>query len=116
MIDNITEKIQETTTNLIAPGTLLEGKIVFENTTRIHGTLKGEVLSKPESTLILCESGRVEGNIQADTLIVGGYVKGDITATTKVTLTKTGRVIGNIKSPCLAIEFGAYFEGNSTQG
>jgi cytoskeletal protein CcmA (bactofilin family) len=106
--------IAEKAINLIAEETHIEGKIIFDQVTRVQGTLRGEVISKPESTLILAQTSVIEGNIQADTLIVDGFVRGDIFATSKVTLTSAGRVIGNIKTPRLVIDFGAYFEGNSS--
>lgn len=107
------KNISESSINLIAEETRIEGKITFDQVTRVHGTLIGEVIAKPESTLILSQTGVVEGTIQADTLIVDGFVRGDITATSKVTLSSAGRVIGNIKTPALVIDYGAYFEGNS---
>lgn len=105
--------LQETTINFLSTHSTVEGKVIFENISRVHGTLIGEVVSKPGSTLILCDSSIIEGNISADVLIVDGYVKGDISAKTKVTLSSTARVIGNIKTRSLSVEFGAYFEGNS---
>ncbi len=105
--------IKETTINLIAEGTRLEGKISFENISRVYGILVGEIIATPGSTLILGETAKIEGTIQADTLIVDGFVQGDIKARTKVVLSGTGRVVGNIRTPSLVIDFGAYFEGQS---
>ena len=106
-------EIAETSSNIVAQGTRMEGKICFDNLSRVHGTLVGEVSSTEGSTLVLSETALVEGSINADTLIVDGFVRGDITAKTRVVLSGTGRVIGNIKTPSLTIEFGAYFEGRS---
>jgi cytoskeletal protein CcmA (bactofilin family) len=108
--------ISELDINIIAEGTRVEGKISFDQITRVHGVLIGEVKSKKGSTLILSETSLVEGKITADILVIDGYVRGDIVAESRVVLSRTGRVIGNIHSPCLVLEFGAYFEGNcSTQ-
>ena len=103
--------IQETGINMISEGTRIEGNITFDQVCRIHGILKGKVRSKPGSTLILSETGVIEGDIEADTLMIDGYVKGDIKTQTRVVVSKTGRVIGNIETPSLILEFGAYFEG-----
>jgi cytoskeletal protein CcmA (bactofilin family) len=43
--------------------------------------------------------------------MIDGYVKGNISTKTRVVISKTGRVIGNIDTPSLILEFGAYFEG-----
>ncbi|OFZ82134.1 MAG: hypothetical protein A2583_07405 [Bdellovibrionales bacterium RIFOXYD1_FULL_53_11] len=105
--------ISETETNIIAAGTVLEGKFNLDSLSRVHGTLIGQVTGQKGSELILCESAKIEGSITADTVVVGGYVHGDITAGTKVVITGSGRVVGNIRTPSLKVEYGAYFEGSS---
>lgn len=101
----------ETLLTLVSEGTQLEGKIVFDQVARVHGILKGEVTAQPGSTLILGETSLVEGNIHADTLMIDGFVRGDIHANTRVVISGTGRVIGNIQTPSLVVDFGAHFEG-----
>lgn len=107
------DNISESAINIIAEGTHVEGKIVFDKISRVHGTLTGEVHAQAGSTLILAETSLVEGNISADTLVIDGFVRGNIEAKTKVIVSGSGRVVGNIKTPSLQIEFGAYFEGKS---
>jgi cytoskeletal protein CcmA (bactofilin family) len=104
-------RIEEASINIISEGTHLEGKIEFDSVSRVHGSLTGEIKAKEKSILILCETSLVEGNIQADTLMIDGYVRGDVTAKTRVVISQTGRVIGNIKTPSLIVKFGGYFEG-----
>lgn len=103
--------LQETAINIVAEGTRIEGQVTFDQISRVHGVLVGEVRAKEGSTLILSETAVVEGNIEADTLIIDGYVHGDVFAKTRVVISRTGRVVGNIKSSSLSLEFGAYFEG-----
>lgn len=103
--------VQESAINVVAEGTRVEGKISFEHISRVHGTLIGEVHAKPGSTLILSETAMVEGNITADTLFIDGYVHGDVQAKTQVIISRTGRVVGNISTKSLKLEFGGYFEG-----
>jgi cytoskeletal protein CcmA (bactofilin family) len=105
------EQIHESEINIISQSTRLEGKIQFDHVTRVHGVLVGEVQSREGSQLILSESSVVEGNILADTLLIDGYVRGDIKTSGKVKISRTGRVVGNIQTPKLELEFGAYFEG-----
>jgi len=103
--------LQESAINVIAEGTRIEGKMVFEHVSRVHGTLIGEVEAKDGSTLILSESSMVEGDIHADTLLIDGYVHGDVVAKSQVVISRTGRVVGNISTKSLKLEFGGYFEG-----
>lgn len=106
--------LHETTINMVAEGTRIEGQVVFDHVSRVHGILVGEVRAKEGSTLILSETAVVEGNIEADTLMIDGYVHGDVQAKTRVVVSRTGRVVGNIKTPSLTLEFGAFFEGRCT--
>lgn len=117
-LDRLSEssKIDESSINIISEGTRLEGKIEFDAISRVHGILSGEVQAKDHSVLILCETSLVEGNVHADTLMIDGYVRGDVTAKTRVVISQTGRVIGNIKTPSLIVEFGGYFEGRCAMG
>lgn len=103
--------VNESSINVVAEGTRIEGKVTFDHISRVHGTLIGEVHAKDGSTLILSESSMVEGDISADTLLVDGYVHGDIVARTQVVISRTGRVVGNIETKSLKLEFGGYFEG-----
>ncbi len=108
--------LHETQINIVSEGSRMEGDITFDQVSRIHGVLIGQIKSKPGSTLILSETSMVEGSIEADALMIDGYVKGNIKTTTRVIVSRTGRVIGNIETPSLILEFGAYFEGACKMG
>ena len=103
--------ISEGQVNLITTGTRFEGRVSFDQTSRIQGVIHGEIHAEEGSTLILAETSVVEGKILADTLYVEGFVKAEIEATTRVVISRTGRVIGKIRTPSLKVEFGAFFEG-----
>jgi cytoskeletal protein CcmA (bactofilin family) len=104
-------EIQETAINIVGEGTRIEGEVLFDRITRVHGVLVGKVRAKEGSTLILGETAVVEGDVDADTLVIDGYVQGDVSARKRVVISRTGRVIGDIHSPSVRVEFGAYFEG-----
>jgi cytoskeletal protein CcmA (bactofilin family) len=103
--------LHESSLNIVSQGTRIEGKVIFDRVSRFHGTLVGEAHGSDGSTLVLCESAVVEGNIFADTLFVDGFVQGNIQARTRVVVSGTGRVIGNIQAPSVKLEFGSHFEG-----
>lgn len=104
-------QITESGITILSEGTRLEGKFHFDQITRVHGVLAGEVFASEGSTLILTETAMLEGNIDADTVMIDGFVRGDIQARTRVVISGTGRVIGDIKTPSLSVAFGAHFEG-----
>lgn len=107
----MTALIQESTLNIIAEATRIEGKLVLADITRIHGIVNGEIHAENGSILILAGTSVVEGNVLGNSVIIDGYVRGDVEATTRVVISRTGRVIGNVKTPSLQLEFGAHFEG-----
>ena len=105
-------EISETAVNVISERTVVRGDVSFGHVTRFHGTIRGNVEAVPGSLLVLGEPSVVEGNVRADTLIVDGFVRGDVQARTRVVVTGTGRVLGNISAPVVKIEFGAFFQGS----
>lgn len=104
-------EVEENEVTIVGESTRVEGKIVFDQMTRVHGVLVGEIESKPGSTLILAESGLVEGTVSADTLIVDGTIQGNIFVKSRLLVSRTGRILGNIHTPSLTLDFGAFFEG-----
>ncbi|MBI3543490.1 MAG: polymer-forming cytoskeletal protein [Deltaproteobacteria bacterium] len=97
--------------NLITAGSRFEGTVEFDSFTRFEGYIQGVLKGGAGSELIVGENGVIEGKVEGDTIIVDGFVRGDIRATSKVVITGTGRVVGEIRSPSPSIEFGGYFDG-----
>jgi len=52
------------------------GHLVFENSARIEGRIQGDILSGGE--LILGEGAVVAGQVEGASVVVGGFVRGDI--------------------------------------
>jgi cytoskeletal protein CcmA (bactofilin family) len=98
----------------IDQGSEFEGKLAFKDTVRIDGRLRGEISS--ENTLIVGETGEIEASIHSNTVELSGSVTGNITATAKVVLHKTARVLGNIQTACLVVEDGAVIDGQIKMG
>jgi len=105
--------IHETEVTVIGEGISLDGKLKLGGVIRVYGRLSGEIMADADSSLILMESAFVEGSLDVDTLVVAGFVRGDIRARTRVSIEGTGRVIGNIETPAIVIDFGAYLEGET---
>lgn len=104
--------IEEHQLNVIAENTEIEGKLIVDAVTRFHGKLKGEIHAKNDSLLILAATSVIEGKIYADKIIVDGYVRGDILAQTKISVTSQGRVSGKIQAPQIEVEIGAWIDGS----
>jgi cytoskeletal protein CcmA (bactofilin family) len=96
-------------TAFIDQGSEFEGKLSFKDTVRIDGRFCGEITS--ENTLIVGESGEIEACIRSKNIVISGSVDGDVIASQKVVLHKTARVNGNIQTPSLVMEEGAWVSG-----
>jgi cytoskeletal protein CcmA (bactofilin family) len=70
----------------------------------------GEISAK--ESLVIGESAVVTAQIKANAIIVAGKVSGDITATQRLEIRPSARVIGNLTSPVLIVHEGAMFEGH----
>lgn len=96
--------------SILGPGTVLDGNFTAKETTRIEGTVNGDVTS--EGTVILGEKGKIKGEVKAKNLIVGGTVDGNITVEGKIEITATGSIKGDIVTKSLIIDENAVFQGN----
>ena len=94
---------------LLGRGSEFEGKLSFEGTVRIDGTFRGDIQS--QGLLMIGESAVVEAEILVDTAVIGGEVRGNITAKSKIELQATARVTGNLSTPALVVKEGGRFDG-----
>ncbi|MEI7973473.1 MAG: polymer-forming cytoskeletal protein [Bdellovibrio sp.] len=98
-------------TAILDQGARFEGKLVFEGTAQIGGEFKGEIYTP--DVLIVNSSARIEGQIEADTIIINGRVEGSIFARRKVVMHPPAIFKGTVTSPSLRIDEGVVFEGAS---
>ncbi|MFH1753217.1 MAG: polymer-forming cytoskeletal protein [Candidatus Omnitrophota bacterium] len=91
----------------------MQGNMVFRDPVnlRINGTFEGSLDIK--GSLVIGENAVVKANIKGEIVTVAGTVKGDILATTSLSMVPPARVIGNVRTPILSVVEGAIFEGNS---
>lgn len=97
----------------VGVGTTLMGETEFKSLLRVDGHLVGKIMSHG-GTLQIGASGLVDANVRVATAAVNGTVNGDIFATERIEIGRTGKVVGNIQTPSLVIEQGAILEGNCT--
>ncbi len=98
--------------NLISASSRIQGSVELNEYSHINGEITGDVFCKEGGTLVVGEQGVVEGKITGDTIIVDGFVRGEINARTKLLISETGRVVGKINAPSFAVLFGGYFDGD----
>ena len=112
--ENIARDIKDgKLSGFVGHGTSLTGDTSFQMMLRVDGHLTGTV-SSDGGTLIVGNNGQLDANVSVGIAQINGTVTGDISATDKIQLGRTARVVGNIATPKLIIEDGALFEGGCT--
>jgi cytoskeletal protein CcmA (bactofilin family) len=97
-----------TSVSVISADLKVVGNLICQGAVQIDGQVEGDIDTKQ---LTIGEQARISGTVKAETIRVAGTVEGELSANT-VVLLKTARVTGDIVHKDLAIETGAYLEGN----
>ena len=88
------------------------GTLNFEKPFLIRGKLSGDIMAR--GVLVVDEEAVVEANIQGTKVVIRGSVKGNVSASEKVEVTITGKLVGNVTAPEIFMETGCLFNGRCT--
>jgi len=88
------------------------GTLNFEKPFLIRGKLSGTIISR--GLLVVDEEAVVNANINASRVVIRGSVKGDVSASEKVEISITGKLVGNVSAPEIFMETGCVFNGRCT--
>lgn len=95
---------------IIGPGAVLDGPLTTKDSTRIDGTIKGNVTVS--GVLVVGQEGKITGTVSCLNVYVAGEITGNITAPQgKVEISDTGKVIGDISCKSIVIDENAVFQG-----
>ncbi len=103
---------REASKSLIGINSFFEGKFYITGELQVDGKFEG--LSLRVGHLFVSKTGKVKSNIKASTIVVEGIIIGDLTATDRIILYPSARVLGNLKTPELIIQKGVIVEGKCT--
>jgi cytoskeletal protein CcmA (bactofilin family) len=95
--------------NLIAAGTVFEGKLKTPGSIRVDGKVIGDVVAA--QNISVGTSGDVDGNLTAASVTIGGKLKGSIVAQEKLVLESKAAIKGDIRAARLVVDEGAQFDG-----
>lgn len=101
------------TSSHIGAGMKVAGLCAFQGELRIDGSVAGDVLadSSIDSTLILSESGRIEGRVSANHMSLAGTVLGPVLARDLLELKASAHVEGDVRYKTLDMSPGAVVIG-----
>lgn len=84
------------------------GNLTSEGNVHVEDTFKGDIRAR--GSISLGKGASIDGNLVCDRAIVGGLVKGNVTARTILVLS-SGRVLGDLRMEKLMTEDGAFIQG-----
>ena len=88
----------------------IEGTIVAEENLAIFGRVQGTIHAHQK--LVVAAGAQLEATIHGRQVEVAGKVAGDIKAADAVLLRPSAQLAGNVETPSLCIEEGAFFVGS----
>ena len=97
--------------NVLNSDVEIKGNIKFSGELTLDGKLDGEIHT--DGTLQLGESAVINGNINAQSVVVRGKVHGNITAKEKIEVKSKAELFGDIRASKLVIEEGVTFVGKT---
>jgi cytoskeletal protein CcmA (bactofilin family) len=89
---------------------VIKGEISGNEDLVIAGQFEGTLNIQGQCVTVGPE-GKVKADIQAARVVIYGTVHGNISVRERVEILKSGHVVGDIVSPGISIEDGAYFKG-----
>ena len=95
---------------IVGNDTHIAGKVSVKGTIRVDGIVEGDVQA---DWVVVGETGKILGNTRTRGMVVGGSVEGNIEATEMVELREKAKMGGEIHAPKLGISEGAVFDGRA---
>lgn len=97
--------------SFIGQNTHFKGEITTKGTLRIDGNVDGNVQA---DWLVIGDKAYIKGNATATSIVVGGTIEGNVLARGLVDIQKKGRVKGDITTSKLTVMDGGVVDGRIT--
>jgi len=109
----MTDSTNEFPTTLGADA-VFKGQLQFEKGVKLLGKFEGEISS--EGQLLVAEGATLTGDVKAGSVRVDGQIKGNLNAKTKVQLSASARLEGDVQTQRLEVAEGAVLVGRCVVG
>lgn len=96
--------------SVIASDLTIEGKIIGSGHVRIAGRFKGDV--HVDGNFRIDAGARLEGQVRAAVVVVGGELLGNIDAAKQVDVLSTGVIVGDVKAASITVAAGSRMRGH----
>jgi cytoskeletal protein CcmA (bactofilin family) len=95
----------------IGKSILIKGELSGSESVYLNGELEGSVELR-DGSLTVGPNGRIRANVEARNIVLHGPVDGNLYGSERVGLKKSAVLVGDINTPRITIEDGAYLKGN----
>lgn len=97
-------------TAVVGKGMIIRGDVTSRESLYIEGELHGN-LEMADHRLTVSREAKLGANVAAREIELMGAAQGDLQATSKITIRKGARLVGDLRAPGIVIEEGAYVKG-----
>ena len=97
-------------TSVIAAGLKIVGDVETSGALKIEGTVQGSIRGARQ--VILGRTGVIQGDIQAEEVILGGRIVGTVTATERVEIQANSVIEGDVHTRSIVVFEGGLLNGN----
>lgn len=95
----------------IGKSVVVKGEISGSEDLYVDGEVRGAIELR-EHSLTVGPNGKVDADVTAREIVVLGALNGNVHATEKIEIRKTGSLLGDLTTARIIIEDGAYFKGS----
>lgn len=101
----------ESSMSIIGPGMRIKGDLMTEGTVRVEGTIEGTV--RAGKAVVVGKEGEIIGDVVTQDAVIGGRVRGTVSAESRLELQATAQIEGQISARAqhLVLEEGCRFNG-----
>lgn len=97
-------------TSQVGAGLLFQGTLQGQGNYLVQGEIVGD--GEIEGMVALAAGAYWKGNVSADYVQIAGKIEGNVVADSKIELTATAVVTGDLSAPLIAIAEGAQYQGS----
>jgi cytoskeletal protein CcmA (bactofilin family) len=95
--------------SILGPTLRFRGELSAQEDLIVQGSVEGSITHT--QSLTIGTDGSMKGDIRARVIVIDGKVEGNLYATESVNIRATAKVKGNVFAPRIAIQDGAFFQG-----
>lgn len=94
---------------ILGKGLVFRGELTGEGDLQVQGQLEGKI--NVTGTVVILEGASIQADVSASEIVVGGVVRGNLSASGRVEVLSTGHLVGDVRGRVLVVREGAALNG-----